>query len=112
MFVQLCRRAAIKNISIRCTQGFHTTAVNTTFWEREKKSGYGKKYPVIPTKSMILDGLKELKSEMQLWSEEMKEKFEGDPILCYRPGETDLAWKFSGCCYVINIPRLNLKLLF
>lgn len=54
---------------------------------------------------MILDGLKELRSEMKLWSEEVKEKFEGDPILCYRPGEVDVAWKFSGNCYVIKIIR-------
>jgi hypothetical protein len=74
----------------------HTTAVKSTFWEREKKSGYGKKYPVLPTKQMILDGFKEMKDEIQMWREEVKEKFESDPILVFRPGEIDIAWKFSG----------------
>lgn len=99
MFAQLCRSSscAIRASNINnALQRIHTTAVNSTFWEREKKSGYGKKYAVIPTKSMILDGLKELKSEIQLWRDEMTEKFESDPILVFRPGEIDVAWKFSG----------------
>lgn len=95
MFVQLFNRG-IRNVSARSIQGFHTTAVNTTFWEREKKSGYTKKQPILPSKTMILEGLQELKKEINIWKEEVKEKFEGDPILVYRPGEVDLAWKFSG----------------
>lgn len=99
MFAQLCRSSSCviraSNIN-NAFQRIHTTAVNSTFWEREKKSGYGKKYSVIPTKSMILDGLKELKSEIQLWRDEVQEKFESDPILVFRPGEIDIAWKFSG----------------
>ena len=83
-----CASNALRNI--------HTTAVKSTFWEREKKSGYGKKYPTIPTKQMILDGLTEMKNEIQMWREEVKEKFESDPILVFRPGEIDIAWKFSG----------------
>lgn len=96
MIIQLFRQAAIKNVNLRAFRKIHTTAVNTTFWEREKKSGYGKKYPAIPNKVMILEGLKELKSEIQLWTEEMKEKFEDDPLIAYRPGEIDMAWMFSG----------------
>jgi NADH dehydrogenase [ubiquinone] 1 alpha subcomplex assembly factor 1 len=99
MFAQLCRRSGCiirTNNTNNAFRSIHTTTVNSTFWEREKKSGYGKKYPAIPTKSMILDGLKELKSEIQMWREEVKEKFESDPILVFRPGEVDVAWKFSG----------------
>lgn len=100
MFTQLYRRLAINPSNVYVCRCLHTTAVNKTFWEREKKSGYAKKYPLLPTKQNILDGLKELKSEIQLWKEEIKEKLEGDPILVYRPGEVDIAWKFSGNCYV------------
>lgn len=96
MISQLCRQGLLKNATAICLRSIHTTAVNETFWEREKKSGYAKKYPVIPSKAMILDGLQELKSEIKLWSEEVKEKFETDPILVFRPGETDIAWQFSG----------------
>ncbi|CAO1441096.1 unnamed protein product [Diamesa hyperborea] len=44
---------------------------------------------------MIIDGLQELKQEIALWKEEIKEKFESDPILVFRPGEIDVSWKFS-----------------
>lgn len=62
----------------------------TTFWEREKKSGYGKIKQdqfTMPTKKMILDGLKELKHEIKMWKDEVKEKIETDPVLVYRPGK-------------------------
>lgn len=81
------------SLSIR---NIYTTPVNETFWEREKKSGYAKKMPVLPSKKMIIDGLQELKQEIALWKEEIKEKFESDPILVFRPGEIDVSWKFSG----------------
>lgn len=96
MFTQLLNRAVIRNVSAKPSQRIHTTAINSLFWEREKKSGYAKKQPLLPNKAMILHGLQELKKEIKLWQEEVKEKFEGDPIMVYRPGETDIAWKFSG----------------
>lgn len=95
MLTQVSRRFLLKNVNLIGNRSIHTTAVNTTFWEREKKAGYAKKYPLI-TKQFVLDGLKDLKKEIKLWSSEVKEKFEGDPIMCYRPGEIDMAWKFSG----------------
>lgn len=45
---------------------------------------------------MIIEGLKDLKSEIKLWKEEMREKFEDDPILAFRPGEIDVAYRFKG----------------
>lgn len=48
------------------------------------------------TKQLILEGLKELRKEIKLWTEEVKEDFDSDPILCYRPGEVDIMWQFSG----------------
>lgn len=77
-------------------RNIYTTPVNETFWEREKKSGYAKKLSVLPSKKMIIDGLQELKQEIALWKDEIKEKFESDPILVFRPGEIDVSWKFSG----------------
>lgn len=77
-------------------RNIYTTPVNETFWEREKKSGYAKKMPALPSKKMIIDGLQELKQEIALWKSEIKEKFESDPILVFRPGEIDVSWKFSG----------------
>lgn len=98
MFTQLCRGILIRNVCVNTHRGIHTTAVKATFWEREKKSGYGKKYPII-SKTLVLEGLKELKSEIKMWKDEMQEKLEGDPIMVYRPGEIDVAWKFSGEIY-------------
>lgn len=85
----------IENIIKGNTPNFHTTAACTTFWEREKKSGYKTKLPLPSKKQMILEGLKELKTEIGLWKEEMKEKFATDPILIYRPGEIDVAFTFK-----------------
>jgi hypothetical protein len=97
MFAQLLRRApSVIRSNSNGLGRIHTTAVNSTFWEREKKSGYGKKYPSIPTKAMVLDGLQELKSEIKMWRDEVQEKFEADPIMVFRAGEVDIAWKFSG----------------
>lgn len=92
---KLLSRAAIRNVN---AGSIHTTAVKTLFWEKDKKGGFGykKEQPLMPTKAMILDGLQELKKEINLWREEVTEKFDTDMILVYRPGEVDIAWKFSG----------------
>lgn len=63
----------------------HTSSVQKTFWEREKKSGYSKEIDV-SQKKLILDGLKELRHEIFLWKDEVKEKLESDPIMTFRPG--------------------------
>lgn len=72
----------------------HTTSAHRTFWESEKKSGYASK-EIISRKKLILDGLKELRTEMTMWQQELKEKLETDPVLVFRPGEVDTAFKFS-----------------
>lgn len=96
MISQLCRRSlARSNLIQDACRAIHTTPVNTTFYEKEKKSGYGKKYPMF-SKQMILDGFKELKNEISLWKDEMQEKFESDPLMIARPGEIDVAWRFNG----------------
>uniref|UniRef100_A0A1B0A8X0 NADH:ubiquinone oxidoreductase intermediate-associated protein 30 domain-containing protein n=1 Tax=Glossina pallidipes TaxID=7398 RepID=A0A1B0A8X0_GLOPL len=73
----------------------HTSPISSTFWEREKKSGYKTALPLPSRKQMILDGFKELKEEIKLWRQEIKETFESDPILVYRPGETDVVFNFK-----------------
>lgn len=102
--------AVLNSFSIR---NIYTTPVNETFWEREKKSGYAKKMPALPSKKMIIDGLQELKQEIALWKDEIKEKFESDPILVFRPGEIDVSWKFSGkfIIWILKIDLLTLAII-
>lgn len=50
----------------------------------------------IPSKKDLVDGLKELKKEILIWRDEMKEKFDDDQILTYRPNEIDVAYRFKG----------------
>lgn len=76
---------------------FHTSSVNRTFWEKDKKSGYSRnskiKFP--SKKEQIVEGFKELKSEISLWKEEVAEKLRMDPIVVYRPGEVDVIYNFQ-----------------
>lgn len=68
-------------------QSIHTSTILNTFWEREKKSGYSRALENVSKKQLILDGLKELKKEINLWKKEVKEKLESDPVLVFRPGK-------------------------
>lgn len=81
--------------SFMCCSKFHKTSVNNTFWERDEKGGYKSNLQKPSTTKMIREGLKELKQEIKLWSEEVKEHFESDPVMVFRPGETDIIWKFG-----------------
>lgn len=91
----------IKNYDVNNTKNLnnfykiHTTSILNTFWERDRKGGYDKNITRVSQKKLILDGLKELKQEIGLWKEEVKEKMESDPILVFRPGETDVVWNFK-----------------
>jgi NADH dehydrogenase [ubiquinone] 1 alpha subcomplex assembly factor 1 len=80
-------------LPIPCQHNFHTTPPNQTFWESSKKAGYEKPSNV-SKKKLILDGLKELKNEINMWRMEMEEEIKGDPILIFRPGETDVVFPF------------------
>jgi NADH dehydrogenase [ubiquinone] 1 alpha subcomplex assembly factor 1 len=62
---------------------------------KSKKQGYEKEQPLLPTKKMILEGLKDLKEEIIMWKDEVKEKLETDPILIYRPNEIDVYCRFN-----------------
>lgn len=79
------------------SQYIHTTSVQKLFWEPDKKGAGYDKFPSkkFKQKQLILDGLKELKQEILLWKEEVKEHLISDPVLVFRPGEVDVVWQFS-----------------
>jgi hypothetical protein len=82
-----CNLWSLKAVTCSTTSRLiHTTRV-ILFWERDHKGGYLRDKPKHATTELIRDGLKELKGEIKLWKDEMKEHFEGDPILAYRRGE-------------------------
>ncbi|XP_062539696.1 complex I intermediate-associated protein 30, mitochondrial [Armigeres subalbatus] len=69
---------------------------NTLFWEKERKGGYDtKSKKKVSQKQQILDGLKELRQEFALFNQEWKEKLQSDPLLVFRPGETDVMFNFE-----------------
>lgn len=75
--------------------GFHTTNIQSTFWEKDKKGGYNRDLNhKFWQKDAILSGLKELKGEIKMWKEEVTEKLRSDPVLIFRPGEVDVVWPF------------------
>lgn len=65
------------------------------FWEPDRKGGYNKDAPRVSRKQLILEGLRDLKQEVRLWREEVTEKLTSDPVLVFRPGETDVVWDFN-----------------
>ncbi|KAK7789067.1 hypothetical protein R5R35_002564 [Gryllus longicercus] len=73
---------------------FFYSSNNCWFWEKDIKSGYGSKEKHSRIQ-MIRDGLQELRNEIGLWKDEITEKLHCDPIVCYRPGEVDVMWKFD-----------------
>lgn len=89
--IQNLQKLGSQAIAVR---SLHTSSISSTFWEPDKKSGYSK--PVFPSrKKLIVDGLRELKSEIALWKEEMTERLRMDPIVVYRPGEVDIIYDFQ-----------------
>lgn len=64
------------------------------FWEKERKGGYDTREKVSPIQH-IKHGFQELKCEIKLWTQEVKETLKADPLLIARPGETDLLWCFN-----------------
>jgi NADH dehydrogenase [ubiquinone] 1 alpha subcomplex assembly factor 1 len=45
---------------------------------------------------MVLEGLQDLKEEIKLWKEEVKEKLDSDPVVVFRPNEIDPVFRFKG----------------
>nr|CAG4638569.1 EOG090X091L [Cyclestheria hislopi] len=66
-----------------------------TFYEHHPKGGYQSKEKV-PTRTLIRQGLRELREEIKLWSSEWKERLECDPVIVPpAPGEVDILWDFK-----------------
>lgn len=87
-------RHAVKNVLIDIRH-FKTSAAASLFWEPDEKGGYKDTRPRPSKIKMIRDGMKELKHEIALWKQEIQEVLDTDPIMIYRPGETDIVWKFG-----------------
>lgn len=75
------------DVEPNASASFHTSDTRPLFWERDRRGGYDTRLPELSRKQQILEGLRELKQEIVLWKEEVKEKLESDPVLVFRPGE-------------------------
>lgn len=89
-------RTLISSISLCQKRSFQTSSCLHYFWERDDKGGYNTKIPPLPFKQRMRHGFDELKKEIALWKQEIKECVESDPFFAFRPGEVDIAWKFAG----------------
>ncbi|XP_013782041.1 complex I intermediate-associated protein 30, mitochondrial-like isoform X1 [Limulus polyphemus] len=68
--------------------------IRGSFWERDIK---GPRYRKKTERNYLDDmkyGIKELKNEVQLWKEEMSEKFQYDPKV-YMPDDSEIVWTFD-----------------
>lgn len=80
----------------------HTTVGLSCFLQRDPKSGYKKVYYNLPPQEdlgifgRLREGWQQIKTELAIWLEEMKEKFRMDPVLIYRQNEVDIVWQFNG----------------
>ncbi|XP_073950562.1 complex I intermediate-associated protein 30 [Choristoneura fumiferana] len=83
-----------KGLNLNNSTPILTNTQRWLFWEKERKGGYNTKGEV-STITHLKTGFKELKSEVKLWMQEMKELAVTDPLLIARPGETDLVWCFN-----------------
>ncbi|XP_055697018.1 complex I intermediate-associated protein 30, mitochondrial [Phlebotomus papatasi] len=90
-----CRSPTAKSeVILKNSRCLHTSPISRSWWEKDRKGGYNFTRASVSRKQMILDGLKELKTEIALWQQEVREKLESDPILIYRPGEVDVKFQF------------------
>lgn len=72
---------------ISSTRKIHTSHITQEFHEYDKRSGYDTGFEIAKTRTeRIRLGFKQLKKEIKLWKQEMKELLEFDPILDYRTG--------------------------
>ncbi|XP_045581044.1 complex I intermediate-associated protein 30, mitochondrial [Procambarus clarkii] len=69
------------------SRSISTAGAQKLFWEREPKGGYGRKIKY-NHKELIRDGLRDMRSEITKWKEELQEQIENDPIIV-RPGDMD-----------------------
>jgi NADH dehydrogenase [ubiquinone] 1 alpha subcomplex assembly factor 1 len=81
----LLRRFALKISSP--SRPVHVGSKLNSIYEKDEKGGYRKNLDDVPSRTeLIRDGFKELKGEILLWKEEMREKFACDPLFIVRKG--------------------------
>lgn len=80
----LCKKLDKIVYSNRCTQKV-TQFDRGLFWERDRKGGYQTTEKVSYLEH-LKNGFKELKIELKLFAQEMKEFVRADPLLIARPG--------------------------
>ncbi|XP_072763016.1 complex I intermediate-associated protein 30, mitochondrial [Anoplolepis gracilipes] len=79
----------------------HATANLASFHERNRRSDYKIVYDKPPPKQnlsivgRLREGCRQIKEELGIWLEEMKETLRMDPILIYRSNEVDVVWRFN-----------------
>lgn len=96
MLSRVLIRHVPKSVLLNDVKPFKTTQCTPgIFWEPDEKGGYKDTRPRPSKIQMIRNGMKELKHEIALWRQEMQEALETDPIYIYRPGETDIKWRFG-----------------
>ncbi|XP_050293344.1 complex I intermediate-associated protein 30, mitochondrial [Anthonomus grandis grandis] len=76
------------------TRAICTTNKLNLFHEKDDRGGYPTR-PLPPFNERMSLGWSELKKEVKIWCGEVKELLDGDPIRAWRPGETDIAWRFK-----------------
>lgn len=76
-----------KTIHFKYFSPAHSVSQRWLFWEKDRKGGYDTKIGNISYTEHVKNGFKELKYELKLWSQEMKELVETDPLLVARPGK-------------------------
>lgn len=96
----VCRYASIMNgarqvlFHHRIHKVFKQHLVCISVWEKDKKGGNRKPYPVSHIE-MIKDGLKMMGPEMKKFGDEMKHKFRADPFVNINDGDYEYIWKFN-----------------
>lgn len=80
----------------------HITTNLSDFYQKDRKSGYKVVYDRLeePSKLSIFgrmrEGYRQLKVELGIWMEEVREHLRADPTFIYRPDEIDIVWRFNG----------------
>lgn len=80
-------------------KNIHTSCTMYEFHEYDKRSGYDTGLDIAGTRiERIRLGFQQLKKEIKLWKDEIKELMEADPIMDYRAGMQILIYTFYSTC--------------
>lgn len=78
-------RTLNKSLNLKYCVPIQCVSQRWLFWEKDRKGGYDTSEKV-STLEHLKKGFKELKYELVLWRQEMKELIQTDPLLIARPG--------------------------